>query len=126
MYKFEKTEDKLEIFNILFSGLLSNKVRFKDWMLIYQLFLGLILTDNLDIIKIKTYALVLINATVVCNYRDDEYELKNNKSKLKEFISHLDKKDTITNEYNKYNNIKEIYKEIFILEQDIKTKKRNI
>lgn len=123
MVKYEKTEDIVKNFNILIFSLLSQKVKFKEWMFIYNLFLELIQSEKIDLTIIKTYALILINSSVICYYIDDEYELKNNKKKLKEFISFFDKKDVTS---NKYNNIEEIYKEIFVLDQNIQLKKRNI
>ena len=118
----EKIEDKLKIFENLICCLLKNQVKFKEWNAIYNIFLELLENENIDIVKIKTYSLILIHASVICYYIDDEYELKNKKNQLKEFISRIGKKDKTS---NKYNNIEEIYKDIFVLEQDIKIKKRN-
>jgi len=110
MKYLEKTENKFKILDKLLNTILKNKVRYREWKIIHDMFISIILTERIEKEKIKLYAITLITSHVECYYIDEQYLLKNEINKLKTLISLLSIKEyPINNNYNYMEMLRKLY-----------------
>jgi len=110
MKYLEKTENKIKILDKLLNTILKNKVRYREWKIIHDMFISIILTERIEKEKIKLYAITLITSHVECYYIDEQYLLKNEINKLKTLISLLSIKEyPINNNYNYMEMLRKLY-----------------
>ena len=85
MKYLEKKEDKIKFLELSLKYILMNKVKYRNWKLIHDIFINLISTEKIELKKIKLYATILINSSIECHYLDDEYLLKIEVNQLKKY-----------------------------------------